>query len=737
MAQRGTGTPERGWMARWARFAVRRRRLVLAGWLVGLIVLVVAGVGFGASFSNDFALPGTESQAAFDLLTERFPQRAGDSAVLAFRSDGGVTAPEARTAIEAIVQEASTLPSVLGVQSPFAPGGERQISSDGRIAYAEIQYNDQGNKIPKGDVRQLITLAEDSGTPTLTVEAGGMVVEQVEQEPPGTAELFGLVAAIFILLIAFGSVVAMGLPIATALAGLLMSIMLILVSNLFLSLPDFSSQFAAMIGIGVGIDYALLIVTRYREALGRGKTPEDAVVEALSTAGRSVLFAGTVVAIALLGLIAIGIPFVAALGIAGAVVVASAVLVALTLLPALLGFAGRAIDRWSIPLFHSDESDSRNGFWYRFSRQIQRRPWVWAIGSLTVLIILAIPALSMRLGFSDAGNGSESMHTRRTYDLLAEGFGPGFNGPLLVVLDTQQAGANAQATIQQVQGALASTAGVVQVSPPVPNPAGDTTLFTVYPATSPQDAATTDLVHALRNDTLPAATAGTGVRPYVAGGVAAFIDVGDQITARMPLFFASVLGLSFLLLMLVFRSVVVPLKAVIMNLLSIGAAFGVLVLIFQEGIGAGLIGVKEGPIEVFLPMMLFAILFGLSMDYEVFLISRIREEYLKTGNNADAVAHGLAVTARVITAAAAIMIAVFISFVLGPQRVIKEFGIGLAVAIFIDATIVRLILVPSTMELLGKANWWLPGWLDRLLPHLDVEGTRAEPEPEAIPAIGD
>jgi len=738
MTQQHSLPADTGLLTRWARFAVRRRRLVLAGWLAALVVVIVAGVGFGASADNNFTLPGTESQAAFDLLQDRFPQRAGDNAVLAFRADGGVTSPEARAEIESVVQEASALPSVAEVHSPFAPGGERQISPDGRIAYAEVQYNDQASKVPKGDVDELINLAEDSGTPAVTVEVGGTVVENIEQEPPGTSEMIGIVAAVFILVVAFGSVVAMGLPIATALVGLFTSIMLIMVGNLFLSLPDFASQFAAMIGIGVGIDYALLVVTRYREGLGRGLQPEDAVVEAIGTAGRSVLFAGTVVAIALLGLIAIGIPFISGLGISGALVVALAVLVALTLLPALLGFAGHAIDRWSIPFFHADESNNRNGIWYRFSLQIQRRPWLWALGSLALLVALTIPALGVRLGFSDAGNTSESLHSRRTYDLLAQGFGPGFNGPLTVVLDTQGAGANAEATVQQVREALATTPGVVQVSQPIPNPAGDTTLLTVYPATSPQDEATADLVHTLRDDTLPPATAGTGVQPYVAGAVASFIDVGDQITERMPLFFGAVIGLSFIVLMIVFRSVVVPLKAAIMNLLSIGAAFGVLVLIFQEGFLAGLVGVKEGPIEVFLPMMLFAILFGLSMDYEVFLISRIREEYLKTGNNADSVAHGLSVTARVITAAAAIMVAVFLSFALGPGRIIKEFGIGLATAIFIDATVVRLILVPATMELLGDANWWLPRWLSRILPNLDVEGSSTPTRvPEVVPAPGD
>ena len=726
---------DEGLLARWARFAVRRRRAVLAAWIAAAALLLIVGIRFGEGFENSFTLPGTESQAAFDLLEERFPARAGESAELVFRAEGGITTPEARAQIESLLQEAATLPGVIGVQSPFAPGGERQIARDGTIAYATLQYDRLAGEVPVGDVEELIDLAEEANTAQLTVEPGGAIVQAVEQEPPGTSELIGVAAAVVILLVAFGSVVAMGLPIATALVGLLASFMAIYIGTTVLSLPNFAPQFAGMIGLGVGIDYALLVVTRYRESLGRGSEPEDAIVEAIGTAGRSVLFAGTVVVIALLGLLAIGIPFVGALGIAGAIVVAVSVLVALTLLPSLLGFAGRAIDRWSIPWFHADAADSRNSVWYRFSRQIQRRPWLWAGVSFLVLAGLSIPALSINLGFSDAGNGSESLHTRRAYDLLAEGFGPGFNGPLTVIVDTRGTGAGGEAAVQRAREGIAATPGVVAVSPPISNPAGDTVLLTVFPATSPQDEATKDLVHALRERTLPAAVSGTGTTAYVAGSVGAFIDIGDRITERMPLFFGAVLGLSFIVLMAVFRSVVVPLKAAIMNVLSIGAAYGVLVLIFQEGVGAGLIGVKEGPIEVFLPMMLFAILFGLSMDYEVFLISRIREEYLKGESNSDSVAHGLSVTARVITAAAAIMVAVFISFVLGPQRVIKEFGIGLATAIFIDATIVRLILVPATMELLGEANWWLPRWLDRALPRLDVEGTR-RPEREAV-AAGD
>jgi RND superfamily putative drug exporter len=389
------------------------------------------------------------------------------------------------------------------------------------------------------------------------------------------------------------------------------------------------------------------------------------------------------------------------------------------------------VDKWRIPLFHAREGLDTGSVWYRLSAAIQRRPWLWFVASLTVLLVLGFPVLHMRLGFSDAGNGSDTLASRRAYDLLSEGFGPGFNGPLLVVLDLK--GADATARLAGVREAVAGWPGVVQVTPPVPNPAGDAAILTLWPATSPQNPATQTLVHDLRHEALPPAIAGSGIQAYVAGGTAAFIDIGDRIQSRLPLFFGAVIGLSFLLLVVVFRSILVPLKAAILNILSIGAAYGVLVAIFQWGWGADLIGIKPGPIETFLPMMLFAILFGLSMDYEVFLISRIREEYVKTRDNSESVAHGLTVTARVITAAASIMVVVFLSFVLGPNRVIKEFGIGLASAIFVDATVVRLVLVPATMALLGDANWWLPRWLERRLPHLELEGARM-PEPEGVAA---
>ncbi len=723
---------EYGRLGRWARLAARRRWAVVLAWLVALAVLLLLGRIGGAGFSSNFQLPGTESQRAFSLLRDRFPQRAGDQARIVFRAEAGLASPEVRPRVEAVLSAARDLPHVIAVGSPFEPGGQGAISPDGRVGFASLQYAERAVNLDRADVRPLLTLVEQASGDGLTVEAGGDVVQHVEYEAPGVSEVIGLVAAVFILLVAFGSVVAMGLPVATALVGLGASFALLALSANWLDLPVFSGSFAAMIGLGVGIDYALFVVTRYREGLARGLDVEDSIAAAVATAGRAVAFAGSVVVVSLLGLLAIGIPFVGALGVAGALVVAIAVLVALTLLPALLGFAGRSIDRWRLPLFHATDTGDTRSLWYRLAQQIQRRPAWWFAGALALLLLLGAPVLRLNLGFSDAGNSSTRLHTRRAYDLLAQGFGPGFNGPLLLVADLANvAEGERRAALEMVRSTVSTWPGIVQVSQPVVNPSGDAATLTAIPASAPQDKATQRLIHDLRGRALPPVAAASGARVYVAGPTAAFIDVGDRLQERMPLFFAAVIGVSFLLLVLVFRSILVPLKAAVLNVLSIGAAFGVVVAIFQWGWGAGLFGVKAGVIEVFLPLMLFAILFGLSMDYEVFLISRIREEYARTRDNAGAVAHGLAVTARVITAAASIMVVVFLSFVLTPERVIKEFGVGLATAVLIDASVVRLVLVPATMKLLGDANWWLPRWLDRLLPRFTVEEQRPVREPVA------
>jgi RND superfamily putative drug exporter len=486
------------------------------------------------------------------------------------------------------------------------------------------------------------------------------------------------------------------------------------------TMPSFTLQLVMMLAIGVGIDYALFIVTRYRQALAEGREPAAAVELAIDTAGRAVLFAGTTVVVSVLGLLVVGLDINRALGIAAAAGVAMTMLASITLLPALLGFVGTGIDRLGLPHRRRTGHDATATLGHRWSTTVQRHPAAAALVGFVVLSVLAVPTLSMRLGFGDAGNRPTTDTTRRAYDLLAEGFGPGANSPLLLAVTVPAGAADALPAIVEDVGAAE---GVAAATPPIPNEAGDVALVQVIPTSAPQDEATTELVHHLRDDVLPTATEGTGIEVHVGGAQAAVVDYADFGSSRLPVFIVVVLAVSFVILMAVFRSVLVPLKAVVMNLLSIGAAYGVVVAVFQWGWGASLIGIgREGPVEAWAPMMLFAIVFGLSMDYEVFLLSRIREEYDSTGDNATAVATGLAHTARVITAAAAIMVVVFAGFVLSGERSLQLFGLGLATAVLVDATLVRLVMVPATMELLGDRNWWLPGWLDRILPSIHIEG---------------
>jgi RND superfamily putative drug exporter len=734
MARLPRANARRPFLERWARFSFRRRWTVIGAWVAILVALIASQGAFAGSFVSEFRLPGSETQRAADLLEERFPARSGDSADLVFEAPGGIESQRSR--IQQVIAQVAQIPGVAFIESPWEPGG--RISEDGTVALADVHWKTRSHDVERSDLDQLLHIVDSSQAAGFRVEAGGEIVIQNE-EPAFGSEIYGLIAAVFILLIAFGSVVAMGLPLGAAIFGLGAGFSVIALGANVASFPTFSPQFAAMIGIGVGIDYSLLVVTRFREGIHSGQTVEEAIVLALTTAGRSVLFAGIVVAISFMGLFLMGMPFVAALGTAGAIMVLFAVLVALTLMPAALAVVGTRVDRWKVPFLHSTEGVEPQSWWYRLSMAIQRRPLPYFVVTAVLLIGLATPVLKMELGFTDAGNSPESMHSRRAYDLIAKGFGPGFNGPIIAVADLSNGGAEA---LEGIRAALSDNGsgngrkGAVQtILPTVFNESGDTAVLTIIPTTSPQDRRSVDLVHELRDDVIPAATEGTGVRVLLTGPGAGQVDAGDRISSRMPLLFVGVIGLSFLLLLVVFRSVLVAVKAAIMNLLSIGASYGVVVAIFQWGWFSGLVGVEKGPVEIFLPMMMFAILFGLSMDYEVFLISRIREEYLRTGKNSTAVSHGLAATARVITAAAAIMVTVFLSFVLGPDRIIKEFGIGLATAIFVDATIVRLILVPSTMALLGDANWWLPGWLDRILPHVNVEGL-VEPQPVGAPAGG-
>jgi RND superfamily putative drug exporter len=749
-----------------AQICYRRRRLVVAGWVLLLVGLLALGAVAGGKSKTDFKLPGSETQAAFDLLKSKgFGDRTGFQGQIVFQAQQGVNDASVRQAMESLFKRVTDNVSGVGIVSPYDPQNARQVAPGGKVAYAEINFSDRPFEDYIPVAKDIETYRDQVKLDGLQVELGGDIFASQEQSP---SELVGVIGAIIILLIAFGSLLAMGLPIVTALFGVGCGIAIGQLAANVLNMPSFTSQLTAMIGIGVGIDYALFIVTRYRQGLTEGLTPEGAIARSVDTSGRAVLFAGTTVVISLYGMFAMNLSLFRALGVAASFGVLMTMLASLTLLPAILGFVGEKIHSSALTIWrgfsglqkliavlfvpfalifgipalvqlglekilprnrrpHVEAAPERSPF-YRWSRLIQKYPWPALVGGLVILLALASPLLSIRFGFADAGNRRTSDTTRRAYDLLSEGFGPGFNGPLLVVIDAPT-GKLDQSVIQRLNQQISQTPGVASVSPPIPNQAGDAAVMQVFPETSPQDTKTWDLVHKLRDEVVPQAVDGSSMVVKIGGNTPGALDFSVFTLNHLPLVMAGVLVLSFLLLMAVFRSVVVPVKAVIMNLLSIGAAYGVVVAVFQWGWGKEIIGIsKPGPIEAWVPIMLYAIVFGLSMDYEVFLLSRIREEYDRTRNNGLAVADGLAITARVITAAAAIMVCVFLSFVLGQDRGIKLFGLGLAVAVFIDATIVRMVLVPAAMELLGDANWWLPTWLNRVLPMIHVDTQERERE---------
>jgi RND superfamily putative drug exporter len=745
------------------------RRLVLGIW-IGLLVLIGATAGAVGSASRDeFSLPNVESKHGFDILDDQFGgQGAGQIGTIVFRAEQGVTDPEVQQQMEAYFAEVAAIPDVVRVESPYVPGRSPQVASEGpeagKIAFANIELPDnisftRANEIGK-EIQRLAPQIDG-----VQIEVGGQVFASFEAP---SSEVLGLAFAIIILILAFGSVLAMGLPVGNALFGIGIGVSLITLMTNILPVPDFTTFLGIMIGLGVGIDYALLIVTRYREQLHAGHEVRESIGTAIDTAGRSVLFAGTTVVISLMGLLLMGVKFVQGLSIGAAAVVAVTVAASLTLLPAFLGFAGHRIEltRWRgliaailiavglvglglhvpalavsfvlaivvliVGLFVSvlkrevprrPPKPRRQTTAYRWSRIIQHRPWTAAISSAIVLILLAIPFLSLRMGFSDESNFASDTTTRKAYDLLVEGFGPGFNGPLLLVAEVPE-GTDLDQLSTAVTEAVSADPGVAFASPGQPNDPNNPTamVWRVVPTTGPQNESTTELVNRLRSEVLPPVEDQSGVDVLVTGSVAVNVDFSSYLASRMPYFFGAVLLLSFLLLMVVFRSLLVPLKAVIMNLLSIGAAYGVIVMLFQWGWFSDFTDIQPGPIEPWAPMLLFAIVFGLSMDYEVFLLSRIREEWHHSGDSRRSVADGLAATAKVITAAAAIMVVVFGSFLFENDRSLKLMGVGLATAIFLDATIVRMVLVPATMELLGDKNWWLPRWLDRFLPNIDVEG---------------
>ena len=718
-------------MRKLAHWSFSHRRIVLAAWLVVVIGLTVIHSATGSAYRDTFKLSGTESSEAQELLERSSPRTSGDvdHIVVATEEGGSIREPAVKSDVTAMLKKVEGLPHVGSVASPYAPGSADQVSKDGRIAYATVTFDEQANDLPKGAIERVMNVAQESAGNGLDVQLGGQAIGQTHQPSTG-GTMIGFVLAAVVLFIIFGSFFATLMPLLTAGFGLGAGVAVIGLLSHAIQMASFSSELSLLIGLGVGVDYALFIVTRFRQGLLRGLDPEDAVVDALDTSGRAVMFAGITVCIALLGMFTLGVSFLYGVAIAASVVVSLTVVAALTLLPALLGFIGPRIlgrrTRRELAakgvLSESDESPA----WSRWAGVLQRRPALFAAGAAIVLIVIAIPFLSIRLGSSDEGNDPSDTTTRQAYDLLAEGFGPGSNGPLMLV--AQVPDQQAEQGFEAALAAAKTTEDVASVTPATVIPGRDgrpaVATANVVPEGSPQDASTTDLVHQLRGETIPDATAGSGARVLVGGQTAVFEDFSNVLSEKLPLFIGVVVLLSFLLLMAVFRSLVVPLMASAMNLLSAGAAFGVVTAVFQWGWGASLLGIdRGGPIEAFLPVMVFAILFGLSMDYEVFLVSRIYEEWHKRGDNREAVVHGLSATARTITAAAAIMVLVFGAFILGGERVIMLFGVGLASAVLLDAVVVRSVLVPALMLLAGRSNWWLPAWLDRILPHLNVEGS--------------
>ena len=711
-----------------ATWCVAHRRIVLAAWIAALIGMTAISQGVGSAYKDTFDLKGTQSFDALRLLQRSAPKAAGDrEQVIIAARHGSVRDPTARSQAEAMLARLRRLPDVASVASPFAAAGAGQISKDGTIAFADVTMTRDAVKITPPQAKRFVRAARSGAHDAVQVEVSGQVARTASQTQPSSVG-FGAFAALIVLLLVFGSLLAAALPlltagvalgIATAVTGLLSHV---------LTVASFSTQLSLLIGLGVGVDYALFIVTRHRPGLQRGKTPAEAIVDAVDTSGRAVLFAGIIVCIALLGMFALGVSFLYGVAVAASTAVLFTVAAALTLLPAMLGFLGPRVlsrrDRRALAagpvVAHS------GGGWERWSGMLQARPRVFAALATAMIVVLAIPFLSMRLGSADAGSDPGATTTRKAYDLLAKGFGPGYNGPLQLV--AQVRGRGDEAAFRDAVGRVGATAGIVRVTAPAVirdrAGSGGVAIAQAYPNGSPQDPSTADLLRSLRRTVVPQATQRTGVHVLVGGQTAIFEDFSHVLARKLPLFIGVVVALSFLLLMCVFRSLLIPAMAALMNLLSAAAAFGVITAVFQWGWAGSLLGIdKTGPIEAFVPVMMFAILFGLSMDYEVFLVTRIYEEWHRTRDNALAITRGLAATGRTITAAAAIMMLVFGAFLLGGERVIELFGLGLAGAVLLDAVIVRSALVPSLMLLAGEANWKLPRWLDELLPSLNVEGS--------------
>ena len=732
-----------------ARWCIAHRRRVVVAWVAVAVLASVVAHAVGPSYVTVFSLPGTESQRAVDLLKHEFKAQSGDADTVVFHvANGTIDSPAVRAAMTPLLARVRALSDVAGVVSPYSSRGAVQVSPDRMAAFATVNYDKPANVLANDTGKPLLAQVNAVRVPGLQVAAGGQVVENAEGFSVGPATEVGVVAALVILLLTFGSLAAAGMPLITAGLGLISGVALIGLATHVTNMSNISPELALMIGLGVGIDYSLFIVTRFRESYLEFGDVERSVVEAMDTSGRAILLAGATVVIALLGMFATGVAFMYGLAIAAVIAVLLTLVASLTLLPALLSRfgsrlvrlrgAGRGLNgRRRTAVAGADGASPsvtapRRSAWRRWSEMVQARPWPLAVVSLAVMVALLVPVFAMRLDSSDAGNDPGSTSSRHAFDLLAKGFGAGFNGPLLLVAELS--GHNQAAVLPALRTAVSATPDVVAVTAPRIAPSGIVAVIQVYPDSAPQATATTSLVNRLRDSVLPALERRIGVPVLVGGFTAGSIDFSHVLGSKLPLFFAIVILLSMLLLFVIFRSVVIPLQAALMNLLTIGAALGVTVAVFQQGWFASVLGVEKGPIEAWVPVIMFAVVFGLSMDYEVFLVSRVREQWTRHGNASAAVGDGIALTGRVISAAAAIMVCVFLSFTLSNQRTLKEFGFGLAVAVFLDALVVRCVLLPAVLELLGPTTWRLPRWLNTRLPQINIEGTTARtlPEPEGI-----
>jgi RND superfamily putative drug exporter len=714
------------------------RRQVILGWLATAIAVTAIAGAVGRQYANNFSLPGTDSQRAVNLLQSRFPAQSGDLEQVVWHvSSGTVSDASTKAAIEPLLAKIATLPHVTYVVSPYGAKGSQQVSANRQTAFATVGYDKRANLLPDDTGNGILDAIKAVHAQGLSVAAGGQVIEDAESKGIGFATGVGVLAALVILFLTFGSLVAAGMPMMTAGFGLVTGIGLIGLMTHVVSTAQFAPELAVMIGLGVGIDYALFITTRFREAYGRTGDVDRAVLEAMDTSGRAVVLAGTTVIIALLGMLTLGVSFLNGVAVAAAFAVLLTLAASLTVLPAMLSRFGERVAlgrRKGKPA--ATETPARDPLFRRWAGLIQRHPWISATSALAVLIVFIIPVTALRLDSSDASNDPSSYSSRHAYDMLAAGFGKGFNGPLSIVAELPAPGQTAG--LAPLAAALKSTPDVSTVLAPRISPDREVALLRVYPTSAPEALATTNLVNNLRKDVIPPLERRTGEHVLVGGFTAGAIDFSRVLGHKLPLFIGVVVLLSALLLLVIFRSLVIPVQAAIMNLLSIGGALGVVTALFQWGWLGSLLGVRAGPIEGFVPVMMFAIVFGLSMDYEVFLISRVHEEWVRGRDASRAVLDGLAFTGRVITAAAAIMVCVFLSFLLGDERVIKEFGLGLGGAIFLDAVVVRCLLLPAVLEILGERTWWLPESLARRLPRVRIEGSLAglpeDPELAVAPA---